>query len=157
MPPHARHAGTAPGPTDSLAAGQGRQKLKLGAIGLVTARHGVDATVELAHAAVVYYCQMGLEYYEALMGTSPKNRPVDPYLQFGEIDVPEVKRSRERFVLAGFAYAGARHGIDADAGMARTGMALMAQAALEYYETLVRVAPKKQPTEVPRQIGNGIR
>ena len=157
MPPHARQTGTGTG--DSLAAGHGRQKLKLSAIGYVTARHGVDADADIAHAGLVIFCQTALEYYEALMGVSPKNRPVDPYLQFGDVDPPEASRARKRLQLAGFAYVNARHGIDADQGMSRAGLALLAQAALEYYEVLTSIAAvaKKAPAEPHRQLGNGAR
>ena len=155
MPPHARHSGNGQG--DSLAAGHGRQKLKLAAIGYVTSRHGVDAEADIAHAGLMFLALMALEYYEALMGVSPKNRPTDPYLQFGDVDVPEVSRARKRLQLAAFAYVNARHGIDADAGMSRAGLALLAQAALEYYEVLVAAAPKQKSADPHLQLGNGAR
>jgi hypothetical protein len=155
MPPHARHSGTGNG-NDSLAAGHGRQKLKLAAIGYVNARHGVDADAEIALAGLALLAQTALEYYEALMGAAPKNRPADPFFQLDDVDVPEAIRARQRLKLAAFAYVNARHGIDADQGMSRTGLALLAQAALEYYEALVVAAPKRQPSAEPRhQLGNG--
>ncbi len=154
MPPQARFSG------DSLAAGHGRQKLKLSAIGYDSSRHGVDADAEIAHMGLVLLCQTSLEYHEALMGDSPKNRPVDPYFQVDGIDLPEISRARRRLQIAACAYVHARHGIDADQGMSRAGLAILAQAALEYYEALVAAAPKWQqppPTDPQRQLGNGAR
>ena len=149
-----RHSGNG---SDSLAAGHGRQKLKLAAIGYVNSRHGVDADAEIAIAGLALLAQTALEYYEVLMGAAPKNRPADPYFQLDDVDVPEATRARQRLRLAAIAYVNARHGIDADAGMSRAGLALLAQAALEYYEALVIAAPKRQPSAVEphRQLGNG--
>lgn len=153
MPPHARQSGTGPG--DSHAAGLGRQKLKLSAIAYASARHGVDADTEIALAGLAYLSLTALEYYEALMGVSPKNRPPDPFFQAESVDMPEARRARQRLSLAALAYVNARHGIDADAGMSRTGLALLAQAALEYYEALAALVPKRQASESHRQLGNG--
>ena len=153
MLPHARHSA---GPGDSLAAGHGRQKLKLRAIGYVNARHGVNATPDLVHAGLTLLAETALEYYEALMGVAPKNRPADPHLQLDDVvDVPEAKRARQRLELAAIAYVNARHGMDADVGMSRMGLALLTQAAIEYYEALVIATPKRQPIDPQRQIGNG--
>lgn len=155
MSSHARHS---TGPGDSLAAGHGRQKLKLSAIGYVNARHGVDADADIAHAGLALLAETALEYYEALMGVSPKNRPADPYLQLDDaVDSPDAKRARQRLKLAAIAYVNARHGIDADVGMSRMGLMLLAQAALEYYEALVTTAAskKRQPAEPHLQIENG--
>ena len=153
MPPHARHPGTG----DSLAAGHGRQKLKLAAIGYVNARHGVDADVDIARAGLALLTQTALEYYEALMGASPKNRPADPYFLIDDVDVPEATRARQRLRLAAIAYVNARHGIDADRGMSQAGLALLAQAALEYYEVIMSTASSTNRQEAPLQIGNGVR
>jgi hypothetical protein len=153
MPSHARFSGTG----DSLAAGHARQKLKLAAIAYVNARHGVDADVEIARAGFALLAQTALEYHEALMGTSPASRPTDPYFQFDDgIAAPEAGRARQRLKLAAIAYVSARHGIDADHGMSRAGLALLAQAGLAYYEALA-VVPAQQPADPRRQIGNGAR
>lgn len=155
MLPPARHFGTG----DSLAAGYGRQKLKLEAIGYVSARHGVDADADLVMSGFSFLAQAALEYYEALKGVSPKNRPSDPYFLIDDVDVPEAARARQRLKLAAIAYVNARHGMDADHGMSRAGLALLAQAAIEYYEVLAAIgaASKKAPIEVQRQLGNGAR
>lgn len=148
-----RHSGNG---GDSLAAGHGRQKLKLAAIGYVNARHGVDADTDLAHSGLALLAQTALEYYEALMGAVPKNRPTDPYFQHESVDVPEATRARQRLKLAAIAYVNSRHGIDADHGMVRAGLALLAQAGLEYYEALVSASPKRQTADAHRQLGNGV-
>jgi hypothetical protein len=153
--PPARHTGA----NDSLAAGYGRQKLKLAAIGYVSARHGVDADADLVRSGLALLAQTALEYYEALKGAFPKDRPADPYFLIDAVDVPEATRARQRLKLAAIAYVNARHGMDADRGMSIAGLALLAQAALEYYEVLAAVggASKKAPIEVQRQLGNGAR
>src|ERR1700751_1256304 len=151
MPPNARHFG------DSLAAGHGRQKLKLAAIAYVNARHGVDADAEISRAGLGFLAQAALEYYEALMGADLKRRPTDPYFQLEGVDYPDGGRARKRLQLAALAYVNARHGIDADQGMSRAGLALLAQAALEYYEALFAAVPKKQPADGHLQLSNGAR
>lgn len=77
MPSHVRVSSNG----DSHAAGRARLKLKLAAIAYVNARHGVDADVGMSRAGLALLAQAAMEYYEALTGADPKNRPVDPYLQ----------------------------------------------------------------------------
>lgn len=130
---------------DSHAAGRARQHLKLAAIGYANARHGVDADAELARAAIGFLCQKAAEFVETLSVASPKNRRID--LQRGD---------HETLQLAAIAYASARHGIDADVGMTREGLALLCQAAINYVESLPKEEPLKRQGSSPRlQIGNG--
>jgi hypothetical protein len=139
MPAHARVNGG-----DSHAAGRARQHLKLAAIGYANARHGLDASAELSHAALMFLCQKASEFVETLPGASPKNRRIDP--QHGD---------HEMLQLAAIAYASARHGIDADVGVAREGLALLCQAAINYVESLPKEETLKRSTHVHLQIGGG--
>lgn len=142
MPPPTRVNGG-----DSHAAGRGRQHLKLAAIGYVNARHGIDATPDLARAGLVVLCQRALAYVDVagvLSGAASKNRRVD--LQQGD---------SEALKLAAIAYVTARHGIDADVGLAREGLALLCQAAIHYVESLPKEeVPKRQPLAA-LHLGNG--
>ncbi len=140
MPSHARATGG-----DSHAAGRARQRLKLAAIGYVNARHGVDADVESARAGLALLCQMAVEFVETLPGAQLKNRRVDLYSQ----------GDNETLKLAAIAYVNARHGIDADVGMAREGLALLCQVAIDYVESLPREDPTKRSDNPHLQIGNG--
>lgn len=139
MPAHARVNGG-----DSLAAGRARQKLKLAAIGYANSRHGVDANVEIARAGLTRLCQIAVEFVDALAGAPLKNRRID-YRQ----------GDSEMLQLAALAYANARHGIDADVGMAREGLAMLCQAAISYVESLPWEDPSKRPTSPHLQLGNG--
>jgi len=136
MPAHARVNGG-----DSLAAGRGRQKLKLAALGYASARHGVDADVELARAGLTRLCQVAGEFVDALDGAA---RRIDP----GQGDSSMLQ-------LAAIAYASARHGVDADVGMAREGLAMLCQAAISYVESQAWEDPSKRPTSQPLQLRNG--
>jgi hypothetical protein len=66
---------------DSRTAGLARLRLKLAAIAYVNARHGVDADAGLSRAGLALLASAAIEYYEALTGTDPKHRPVDPGLR----------------------------------------------------------------------------
>lgn len=124
---------------DSLAAGRARQRLKLLAIGYASSRHGVDADVPLARAGLARLCQGALEFVEAIDEASLKKRRID------------LQGDSSALQLAALAYANARHGIDADVGMAREGLALLCQAAIGYAESLPwETAPKQS-----LQLGNG--
>lgn len=139
MPSHARVNGS-----DSHAAGRARQRLKLAAIGYVNARHGIDSDTELAHAALMFLCRMAIEFVESLPGSHLLHRRIDLYAQ----------GDHEMLRLAAIAYASARHGVDADVGMAREGLALVCQAAIDFVETLPKEEPKRAAD--PRfQIGSG--
>ena len=59
----------------------------------------------------------------------------------------------ETLKLAAIAYVNARHGIDADVGMAREGLSLLCQAAIDYVEALPSAS--KRPNSVHLQLGNG--
>jgi hypothetical protein len=140
MPAHARANGG-----DSLAAGRGRQRLKLVALGYVNARHGVDADVELARAGLERLCQVAVEFVDTLAGTTLKSRRIGSYHQ-GDSSTLQ---------LAAIAYASARHGIDADVGMAREGLALLCQAAIGYVESLPWEDSPKRQAGTHLQLGNG--
>lgn len=129
---------------DSHASGRGRQHIKLAAIAYAAAQHGVDATVERAHAASVFLRQKAIDFVETLPGASLKNRRLDPTL--GDSEMLE---------LAALAYACARHGIDADVGMSREGLALLCQAAIDYVESLPKEEAPKRMANPHLQLGNG--
>jgi hypothetical protein len=128
---------------DPRAQGIGQQRLKLGAIGYSEARHGVDATLERAQAARMVLRRLAVEYAEAVTGTSMKNRRID-------------KGDDELLCFAAIAYTGSRHGIDADVGMAREGMGMLCQEAINFAESLPREESSKRPG--PRlHLGEGAR
>lgn len=79
MPPNVRVSSNG----DSHAIGRARVKLKLAAIAYTNARHGVDADVGLSRAGLALLCATAIEYYEALTGTKPDARLVDPLLSDG--------------------------------------------------------------------------
>jgi hypothetical protein len=141
MPSHARVNGG-----DSAASGRGRQRLKLAAIGYVNARHGLDTDADLVRKALRNLCQMAVEFVAALSGTQLNNRRVDLWNQ-GDTD---------SLKLAAIAYVCARHGVDADVGMSREGLAFLCQAAVDYVESLPKEEPKR-PLDPQRQIGGGVR
>lgn len=142
MPSHTRVTGI-----DSPAAqGRARQRLKLFAIGYVNARHGIDASVDRAQAALFSLCQTAIEFVEALPGSLLKNRRIDLYRQ----------GDNSTLQFAAIAYAHARHGIDADVGMAREGLALLCQASIDFVESLPREDLAKRSNGLPHQIGSGV-
>lgn len=146
MPSYARvngvdsHAANSP-----HAAGRARQRIKLAAIGYVNARHGIDTDVDLARAGLKALCQMAIEFVAALPGTYLKNRRIDLFAQ----------GNSEMLQLAAIAYVSARHGIDADIGMSREGLALLCQAAIDFVESLPKEDQAKRP-DPHLQIGNGV-
>ena len=144
MPSYARVNGGDSHASNSHAAGRGRQRLKLAAIGYVNARHGIDTDVDLARAGLMVLCQMAIEFVAALPGTHLKNRRIDL-----------AQGNHETLQLAAIAYVSARHGIDADVGMTREGLALLCQAAIDFVESLPREDQAKRSTDPHLQIGNG--
>ena len=130
---------------DSHAAGRGRQRLKLAAIGYAHARHGIDTDIDLARAGLRKLCQMAIEFVAALPGTHLKNRRIDLYAQ----------GDSEMLQFAAIAYASARHGVDADVGMAREGLAMLCQEAIDFVESLPKEDQSKRSTDPHLQIGNG--
>lgn len=66
---------------DSHAIGRARLRLKLAAIAYTNARHGVDAEVGIAREGLALLCSLACEYYEALTGADPRDRPIDPNLR----------------------------------------------------------------------------
>jgi hypothetical protein len=145
MPFHTRVNGSDAHAANSHAAGRARQRLKLAAIGYVNARHGIDTDVDLARAGLMFLGQMAIEFVAALPGTLLKNRRVDLYTQ----------GTYEMLKLAAIAYVSARHGVDADVGMAREGLALLCQAAIDFVESLPKEDQPKRSTDPHLQIGNG--
>ena len=142
MPPHARVSGS-----DSQGAGRGRQRLKLAGLAYYNVRHGIDADAESARAARMFLRKMAIEFVGTLPGTYLKNRRLDLYTQGDD----------EMLVLAAIAYASSRHGIDADVGMTREGLALLCQAAIDFVESLPRDDQStKRSTDPHLQIGNGV-
>ena len=131
---------------DSLAAGRGRQRLKLAAISYVNTRHGIDADADLVRAGVKHLCKTAIEYVRTLPGDLLQNRQVDLH-QHGDA---------ETLKLAAIAYANARHGSDADLGMTREGLVLLCQAAIDYTGTLP-LTDSRRPTKASLQLGNGTR
>lgn len=55
--------------------------------------------------------------------------------------------------LAAIAYAAARHGVDADVGMAREGLAILCQAAIDFVESLPKEDQAKRAVDPHLQIG----
>ena len=129
---------------DSLASGRGRQKLKIAAVGYASSRHGVDATVESALAGRKFLRQTALEFVATLPGDLLKNRRLDR------------PGDDETLCLVAIAYASVRHGIDADVGMAREGMALLCQTAIDFAETFPKEEAPKRSTGPLLHLGNGI-
>lgn len=142
MPPPARSSSGGGG--DSIAAGQARQQLKLAAIGYVSARDGIDAAPELALAGFSFLCQKALEFVATISGGTLKKRRMD--LQQG---------ADEELRIAAIAYVHARHGIDADVGMIREGLALLCQAAVHYVESLPNEEYSKRSSGASLQLSKG--
>jgi hypothetical protein len=130
---------------DSHAMGRARVRLKLAAIGYVNSRHGIDTDAGLTRAGRALLYTTALEYYEAVTGADPKKRAVEP----------DFKIDNPRLNIAAIAYVNARHGIDADVGLSRAGLALLCNAAIEYCEVLMGGAPRKRPIDPALQLENG--
>lgn len=138
MPPQTRVNGG-----DSIAAGRARQHLKLAALGYANARHGLDATDALVCAGLRLLCQKAWDYWaEMSLGPVPKNMRPD-------------QGNSEVLKLAAIAYANVRHGVDADVGMAREGMAVLCQAALDYVSASPKEDVPKRHGRAPLHLSNG--
>jgi hypothetical protein len=143
MPSHTRVTGG-----DSHAAGVARQRLKLAAIGYANSRHGIDAEIGLVNAAIGFLCQRAIEFVEALPGSHLMHRRGDLYRQ----------GDSEKLQHTAIAYACARHGIDADVGMSREGMATLCQAAIDFVESLPKEdQPSKRAADPHFQLNGGAR
>ena len=125
--------------------GRARVKLKLAAIAYVNSRHGIDADIRLTRAGLALLYNTAIDYYEALTGADPKKRLV-----------PDLQLDNVKLCIAAIAYVNARHGVDADAGLSRAGLALLCNAAIEYCEALMGGHPKKRPVDPHLQLDNGI-
>ena len=143
MPSPARANGNG---SDSHASGRARQRLKLAAFAYVYARHGIDTDVDLARAALMFLCQMAVEFVATLPGAHLRSRRLDLYAQ----------GNSEMLQLAAIAYVNARHGTDADRGMTQEGLALLCQAAIDFVESLPKEDPSKRSADPRLQIGNGV-
>lgn len=73
----------------------------------------------------------------------------------GNGDSYAAGRARVKLKLAAIAYVNARHGVDADAGLSRAGLALLANAAIEYYEALTGADSKHRPVDPGLRLDNG--
>jgi len=140
MPPTPRSIGTGSANGDSLAAGRGRQRLKLAAVGYAASRHGIDAHEELVREGVERLCKLALEFVETLPGSLAKGRRLHPQTR------------SEGLQIAALAYAAARHGVDAEVGIVREGMANLCQAAIDFVEALPKEEPKRSSN---LQLSNG--
>lgn len=142
MPSHARI--TSGG--DTQAAGHGRQRLKIAALGYYASRHGMDADEARVTSARTFVCKTAIEFGEAL--GLLKNRRTDLYLQ----------ADCEMLLTIAIAYGEARHGNDADVGMTREGMAMLCQEAANFCESLpLKDEAAKRPAGPSFQLGNGVR
>ena len=147
MPSYARvNGGGDSHASNSHSAGRGRQRLKLAAIGYASVRHGIDTDIDKARGGVRALCQMAIEFVAALPGTLLKNRRIDLFAQ----------GDSEMLQFAAIAYASARHGVDADVGMAREGLAQLCQAAIDFVESLPKEDQAKRSADPHLQIGNGV-
>jgi hypothetical protein len=103
----------------------------------------MDASDELVQTGLKLLCQAAVDFVNALSGSLLNTRRVDLYPQ-----------GNETLKLAAIAYVNARHGIDADVGMAREGLSLLCQASIDYVEGLPREGTAKR-TNPHLQLGNG--
>ena len=136
--------GRSSGSSDPQATGRSRQRLKITGLGYAHSRHGVDADLAHVRGAVLVMRQAAFDYAASLPGSQLRGRRFDP--SQGDSTMLEN---------AAIAYAAARHGVDADVGMAREGMAMFCQAAVDYAESAARDDQPRRFTEAHRQIGNG--
>lgn len=134
-----------PNGSDSHVAARARQRLKLSAIGYASTRHGIDTDASLLRASIKLLRQMAIEFAQAVPGRHLKHR-LDLYMQ----------GDSEMLQSVAIAYASARHGVDADVGMAREGLALLCQTAIDFAETLPREEASKRPSDPHFQIGSGV-
>lgn len=130
---------------DSLAAGRARQRIKIAAVGYYGSRHGIDATEKKLRASVDLLCKMAIEFGVAL-GIA-RGRRIDLYRQVDD----EVL---EMLLVAAIAYASARHGVDADVGMAREGLAVLCQFAIDFVEALPKEETRRSAGP-QLHLGNG--
>jgi hypothetical protein len=103
----------------------------------------VDGDVELVRAALTRLCQGAVDFVAAAAPSAVKNRRIDR------------PGNSEMLQVAALAYANARHGIDADVGMAREGLAMLCQASISYVEALPWEDTVKRSTGLHLQLGNG--
>ena len=116
-------------------------------MGYANARHGIDADEDLVRAADKLLRRMAVEYADAVAGSSRSRRSPEVYLH----------GDSEMLRLAAIAYSSSRHGIDADVGMAREGMMILCQAAIDFDESLPREESPKRAGTASLQLGNGVR
>jgi hypothetical protein len=115
---------------DSAKIGAARVQLKLAALGYAGVRHGLDADPAIVQHAVNMLCEAAARYYGQLSGRPVTGRGL-------RLDHDACTRLR----LAAVAYAGVRHGADANEESARAGLGIVCQASIRYCEALVGGKP----------------
>lgn len=126
--------------------GRGRVRLKLAAIAYACSRHGIDVDIGLARAGRALLDNAAIEYYEAVTGMNLKKL-------LGDRD-RNVENSK--LYLAAIAYMNARHGVDADVGLSRAGLALLCNASIEHCEALLGdERPNKRAVDPHLHLDNG--
>lgn len=114
---------------DSVQAGQARVRLKLGAIAYVNSQIGIDASIDISGAALEVLCHSAVCYWETVT-----NRKF-----VGQVDFGAATNLR----VASLAYVNSRHGVDATVEMARAGMGVLCDAAMQFCEEMAAPdAPK---------------
>lgn len=108
---------------DTREAGGARVRLKLGAIAYVNSQIGIDASIDIAGAALDVLCESGVHYWETVTGRKFT----------GEVDRSAATKLR----VAALAYVNARHGVDATIEIARAGMAILCEAAMLFCDGLM--------------------
>ena len=137
--------GRASGTSEPQVAGRSRQRLKIAGLGYAHSRHGLDADLAHLRGTVLVLRQAAFDFAAALPSSHLRGCRFDP--SQGDSTMLEN---------AAVAYAAARHGVDADVGMAREAMAMLCQAAVDYAESILRDDPPRRSADPQRQIGNGV-
>jgi hypothetical protein len=126
--------------------GRGRVKLKFMAIAYACSMHGIGADIERVRGARELLDNAAAEYYEAVTGTGLKKL-------LGEHDLHVVN---SKLYIVAIAYMNARHGVDADSGLVRAGLALLCNYAIEHCETLLGdKRPNKRAVDPHLHLDNG--
>lgn len=105
---------------DSIEAGRARVRLKLSAIAWSHSQAGIDTSAGVSRAALGMLVESAVRYWEALM-----NRKYEGDRAFERTDLLKV---------AALAYAGARHGVDANVEICRAGLGALCEAAIRFCE-----------------------
>lgn len=105
---------------DTLEAGRARVRLKLSAIAWAHSQAGLDTGAGVQRAALGMLVEAGVRYWEAIM-----NRKYEGDRSLERTDILKV---------AAHAYAGARHGVDANVEICRAGLGALCEAAIRFCE-----------------------